>query len=387
MDLQEYRTFMEIDLKKLNNNFLQIRNIIPRHCKIMFVVKNDAYGHGSANLLSISDKWVDWYAVATFEEGLTLREAGTKKPILIFGPVPGSRLETAADANLAMSIYSMEQADYLERFFGSIGKHFSCHIKIDTGLHRTGISCNNDGIDKACTDIEHILRLPHVQVKGIYTHFACGESTNQADIDFTFMQFNTFKSLCDCLIQKGYDLGLKHCCSSGAAVIHPEFYIDMVRMGMLPLGQSFSDHSLKELNLHIVAKWKSHVIQIKQISAGESVGYDRVFTADAPIKIAIISVGYADGYRLAFSNKAQVLVNGQRASIVGKISMDFSAIDITTVEGVEVGTEVMLLGEDGDDAITTNYLAELSDSVCGDITGSISNRVKRIYLNADNCVE
>jgi len=200
-------------------------------------------------------------------------------------------------------------------------------------------------------------------------------------LDFTKLQFDRFVQACHKIREKGLYLGLRHCCSTGGALIHPEYQLDMVRLGMMPLGMSYSDESVSELDLKPAMKWVSYVAQIKEVSKNEPLSYGCTFYAPKNMRIAMVTCGYADGYRRVYSNKSQVLVNGKKIPVIGRVAMDYLMIDITDVESVSVGTEVILLGTDGFNTISAQELSEYGESVSGEVTCVISKRVPRIVSN------
>lgn len=370
-----YRTYVQIDLDSIVHNGGIIKCKFPNK-KIMSVLKADAYGHGIDGVVPAYETFTDWYAVATVEEGLRIR-LQSNKPILIFGPVPRGQIVTAAKNRLTLTVGSVDYAEKISTELNMAGISCECHLKIDTGLNRSGIRwrSNNDAMEK----IIYIYSISNLNFTGIYTHFACGEGQFDWEKDFTKLQFDRFMQACDKLTENQFNIGLRHCCSTGGSLVHPEYQLDMVRLGMMPLGMSYSDESVEELGLHHVIKWVSLIAQISDIECGEAVSYGCTFHAKKDMRIAMVTCGYADGYRRVYSNKSYVLTNGKCVPVIGRVAMDYLLIDITGIPDAQIGDEVILLGTDGINTISAQKLSGFGESVSGEVTCAISKRVPRIY--------
>ena len=361
-----YRTYVQIDLGNILHNGKIIKEKFP-HKKIMSVLKADAYGHGIDGVITAYETFTDWYAVATVEEGLKIRRQ-SEKPILVFGPVPDGLMIKAAENRLTLTIGSIEYAEELSARLCSENLNCECHLKIDTGLNRLGIPWRNG--NDAIEQIRRITALPCLEFTGTYTHFACGEGKEKWETEFTKMQF---------MERENIATGLKHCTSTGGSLVHPEYQLDMVRLGMMPMGMSYSDKSVEENGLKPALKWVSFIAQIKEIEAGEAVSYGCTFKAEKNMRIAMVTCGYADGYRRAYSNKTHVLINGKRVPVTGRIAMDYLMIDITDIPDAKIGNQVILLGSDGINTISAQELSAYGESVSGEVTATVSGRVPRIY--------
>ncbi|MBQ7037089.1 MAG: alanine racemase [Clostridia bacterium] len=370
-----YRTYAQIDLGSIVHNGKIIKDTF-KNKKIMSVLKADAYGHGIEGVVPAYETFTDWYAVATIEEGLQIR-LQSDKPILIFGPLPEGQIETAAKNDLTLTVGSVAYAEKVSAKLGEAGLRCDCHLKIDTGLNRSGIRWreNNDAIE----EIKYIYSLPNLNFTGTYTHFACGEGQLDWELEFTQLQFNRFINVLETLDENGFTIGLRHASSTGGSLVHTEYQLDMVRLGMMPLGMSYSDESVRELGLQPALKWASFISQISEIEEGEAVSYGCTFRAEKDMRIAMVTCGYADGYRRVYSNKSHVLVGGKRVRVLGRVAMDYLLIDVTDVPGAKIGDEVILLGFDGTNTISAQALSEFGESVSGEVTCVISKRVPRIY--------
>lgn len=371
---EQYRTFLSVDLKAIQCNGLIARKTFDGQ-QIMCVLKADAYGHGIEGVLPAYEHFADAYAVATVEEGLIVRK-GSKKPVLLFGPVPKDKIIPAAENNLTFTVGSIEYAKRLAAVLRTAGLKACCHLKVDTGLNRSGI-----GVDTSLEQLKELYDLQQLVFTGSYTHFACGEGTESWELTYTQQQFEKFQLFLNRLRDNNFPIGVCHCCSTGGALVHPEYRLDMVRLGMMPLGMSYSDESVRELGLKPVAKWISYIAQIKDVPKGDAISYGCTFQAEKDMKIALVTCGYADGYRRVYSNKTTILLNGRHVPVVGRVAMDYMLIDITDVPDIEIGDAVTLLGVDGDAFVSAQQLAQFGESVSGEVTCAISARVPRIYLD------
>ena len=373
------RTCACIRLDAIDHNYRVIGKTFADN-QIMTVLKGDAYGHGIRGILPVCDRYTDAYAVATAEEGLEIRKYGSRKPVLIFGPVPVVQMVEAAAAELTFTVGSLSYANTLQAQLRAAGLTAACHIKIDTGLNRTGIHWRENTRQEALAEIKQIHSLSCLQITGTYTHFACPESPDPEDAQFTQNQFERFRDACQAIAAQDLPTGLRHCCATGGALAHPDFRMDMVRLGMMIYGQCDTLAHQKQLGLQEALCWKSRVIQLEKVSAGESVSYGRTYRAEKDLLIGVVSCGYADGYRRSYQPFGTVIANGKIVPIAGRICMDYMLVDLTDVEDPAVGMEVVLLGTQEDANISAISLAEAACSVCGEVTGAISARVKRYYV-------
>lgn len=372
------RTLATVDLSAIEHNYACIKRRFPGKM-LLSVLKADAYGHGIRGIVPTCDPLTDWYACATAEEGITIRESGGTKPVLIFGAVPYPLMEAAARADLTFSVGSLPYAEELSGKMAALGLTASCHLKIDTGMNRSGIRFREGDEAAALETAEQIYALPGLEFTGIYTHMACPESPEADDIRFTDLQYRRFSAACEDLKEK-HPLGIRHVLSSGGSLARPEYALDMLRVGMLVYGQCDSLAHQKELELREALRWTAFVTQTEILKKGESVSYGRTFTAPRDMRIGIVSCGYADGYRRCYQQNGEVLVRGRRVPVLGRICMDFMIIDLSSVPDAEPGSEVVLLGTQGTERISAIEIAEKNASTCGEVTLAVSARVPRIYV-------
>lgn len=369
------RTAALVNLSAIRHNGAIAKKQFPEQ-KILSVLKADCYGHGISGVMEAYDTFSDYYAVATVEEGLLAR-AGTEKPILLFGPAPEAQMALAAQMELTFTVGSLDYARKLSSVLEEKGLTANCHMKIETGLNRSGIRWRGQ---EALETIRAIQALPCLQFTGTYTHFACGEGTEDWELDFTKQQFERFTEALEAMEKAGLTVGLRHCTSTGGSLVHPQYRMDMVRLGMMPMGMSFSDENVRQLGLIPAMTWVSWITQIEHLPAGEAVSYSCTFRAEKDMRIAMVSCGYADGYRRAYSNRSHVLVGGKKVRVLGRIAMDYMLIDITDVKA-SLGDPVILLGTDGVNTVSAQELSQFGESVSGEVTCVISPRVRRLYTD------
>lgn len=373
------RVKAEISLADIRHNYTVIRGHYGEDVKILSVLKADAYGHGISGIAKICDELTDYFAVATVEEAERIRHAGGVKPILLFGPAPEGRIEDAAKLGITFALSSLEYAETIHRILKQAGLKACAHLKIDTGMNRVGIRWR-DGLESgAMRAIERIYALDTLQITGIYTHLPVSDNDNEDDNAFTANQIRLFRAACDAITAAGYDVGIRHCSSTGGSIAHPDYVFDMVRLGMMVYGQCDTLEHSQAIGLRESLRWVTKVIQVETLKKGEYVSYGRTFRAEKDMVIGTLSCGYADGYRRCY-NKNEVLAGGKRIRILGRICMDFMIIDLTDVEQPHVGMEVVLLGTQGEEHISAIELAEKNESTCGEVTASINHRVPRIYV-------
>lgn len=359
--MESRRTFVSINVR----NYLDNLRFFQNHCapaKVMPVVKANAYGHGAVQLARAAERiGIDYFAVAFLEEALELRQHGIVSDILVFNYVEPDMLHIAAENNITITLYSWEQ---LWRYSKVVWRP-KCHVKIDTGMRRLGVQISE------AKDFLNAVRRAGFVVEGAYTHFAVADSLKEDDVKFTTEQVEAFNNL-------NLDVNIKHVCNSGAALSKVVNCFDYVRVGIASYGLQPSD-SVFSNELKPVLSWKSVVSHVKTIQPGDTVSYGRTFKAFMEMKIATIPVGYADGYWRHLSNKGFVLIHGEKCPIVGRVCMDQFMVDVSHVEDVKIGDEVVLIGRQGNNVITAEEIAKMVDTINYEVTCRISERVARKY--------
>ncbi len=378
MDFVYKRTWAQIDLNALRHNF----DIVKSQCKskLCCVIKADAYGHGAVAVATLYEELgADFLGVSNPAEALQLRENGVNLPILILGFSPPQMAKTLAEKNISQCVYSLEQALQFDTALKDCDKKLKIHIKVDTGMSRLGVYYHDVKRDaSAIKEIADISVLENLYSEGLFTHFATSDSAEEGE-EFVEKQMKLFMKLKSELIKKDIRFELYHAANSGALLDYKNTYLDMVRAGIVMYGLAPSDKMRNKLELKPSLSLKAIVSHVKPIYEGDRVSYGGVYTADKKEYLATIPTGYADGYGLMLcKNGVEVLINGKRYPIVGRICMDqmMALVD----DSVKAGDIVTLMGKDGDEEISAKELADLRDTINYEIICNISARVPRVYV-------
>lgn len=366
------RAYLEIDLNNLEHNVKVLKRAMPQKCELMAVVKAEAYGHGLYEIATHLNKiGVKAFAVATIDEGIKLRQYGVLGEILILGYTAPARAKELRKYDLTQTLIDYKYALLLDKQ----GYDVMTHIKVDTGMHRLGFDAKD--IEK----ISAVFSMKHIKVSGIYTHLCAADSVDEKDIFFTNVQIESFYNLLNQLKEKGITIPKIHIQSSYGLLNYPELKCDYIRVGVALYGvlSSTNDKTKLELDLRPVLSLKAKVVLIRKIKQGESVGYSRAFTATRDSLIAILPIGYADGYPRNLScGKSYVLINGHQAPVVGKICMDQLAVDVTDIPNVKTGSIATLIGKDGKEEITAPMVAESAESITNELLSRMGHRLNII---------
>ena len=369
-----HRSWIEVDLSALGRNVRRFCDLVADGIEVMPCVKADAYGHGAiatsrAAVMAGASRLV----VATSQEGEELRAAGIEVPIHILGASLPEEVPRAIEENLTLSIHETEIARLVSLAAVKHQRQVPVHLKIDTGMGRLGIL--PEDVVAAAREIAH---LPGLQLTGAFMHFA-----DAGDEAYSVAQLARFKDACDALEGDGLQLPLCHAANSAAAVLYPDSHFQMIRPGAGIYGYHCPGWLQKRFPVEAVLSWRCVVVQLKDYPPGKSLGYNRTFTTRRPTRVAVLPVGYGDGYLRSFSNRADVLIHGERAPVVGMISMDYAMVDVTDLSGVEVGSHVTLIGQDGEGQISVEELAEHADTIPYCITTGLGRRPGRCYIQDD----
>ena len=364
----------EIDLRAIANNITEFQNIIKPDCQLMVVVKADAYGHGAVPVAEEALKnGANRLGVATVQEGRELRLAGISAPIQILSQAPVFASKEIVENDLIPTVCIPEEVSSLASEAEKAKKKVKVHVKVDTGMNRIGLFP-----DQVLPFLKHFEEFPSLEIEGISTHFALA---NQPQDDSTKNQFAKFTDLVDQLEQEGINIALKHAANSAACIFFPDTHLDMVRIGISLYGLHPSSESKGKISLEPALSLKAKVVYLKTIEKGEGVSYGLTYKAPSAVQVATLPLGYADGYTRLLSNKSEVLVEGSRASAIGNICMDQFMVNVTDISGVDVGTDVILIGRQNGGEISVDELAEILGTINYEITCMISKRVPRIYLD------
>ncbi len=368
-----HRSWVEVDLSAIAENARHFAQHISSDVGMMPEVKADAYGHGAiAVSRTLLDNGCRRLAVATVLEGEELRVSGIMAPIHILGASLPEEIEPALRNDLTLSLHDMGLAELISAEALNQNKTARVHLKIDTGMGRLGVLPEN-----VLAAAQKIIELPCLSLEGIFMHFA-----DASDESYSHSQLERFNKAISNLEEAGIDVPVKHAASSIGAILYPEAHFNLIRPGAGIYGFHSPGWVNSEFPVAPAMSWYCVVIQVKDYPAGLSLGYNRTFTTRRPTRIAVLPVGYADGYLIAFSNKAEVLINGKRAPVVGMISMDYAMVDVTEMTDVTVGTKVTLVGKDGDNRITVEELAAHANTIPYIITTCLGRRPGRCYIQS-----
>ena len=365
-------TIAEINLDHILHNVNVLKSHIPDGTKFLAVIKANAYGHGLVDTALHLEDHVDYFGVAITEEGIRLREAGIRKPILILGATLPDEFPSVVAYDLHPAVAQKESLSALNTEAARQGKICGFHFKIDTGMNRIGFIDLKDFRDA----LDLLPSLSSLKFVGMFTHFAVSEIS---DPSFTDCQHERFELFIHEAHKRGFN-PIIHAANSGAIFYHPSLHYDMVRGGISLYGYSPRGSSDIVDELSPALTWKTHVSFVKEIHPGDSVSYGRKYIADSVRRIATLPVGYGDGYKRCLSGKAFVLINGKRAPLIGTICMDQMMCDITDAGDVSVGDEVVLLGRQGNGYISADELADLASTISYEILLSINSRVPRVFI-------
>lgn len=377
MDKTYQRVCAYVDLDALLYNVEQMKQNISTATKMVGVIKTDGYGHGAVQLAKTLEE-VDYfwgYAVATPEEAMELRKNGIRKPILILGYTFPYAYEWFAENEIRPAVFTDEMLYDLSKVAEKQGKTIKVHVKVDTGMSRIGIKPNEDGL----AFVERALHTPGLMVEGLFTHFARADEYDKKYAEKQFKLFTNFaKEIEDKL---HYKVPFVHCSNSAGIVELSYANLDLVRAGITLYGLWPSNEVAQDIvDLKPLLTLKSHVAYVKEIEEGTQVSYGGTYVADSKRKVATIPVGYGDGYPRGLSNKGYVLIKGQKAPILGRVCMDQFMVDVTEFDDVKVGDEVTLIGNDGEESISMEFLGDVSGRFNYELACDLGRRIPRVYV-------
>lgn len=376
------RVFAEINIDFVEENYKNMKAFIGKDKKIMIVIKADAYGHGALPIaMELKKVGMDSIGVATIDEAIELRKQIEDTPILILGHTPKEEFERLISYDITQTIYKYSMAEDLSKVAKRLGKQGKIHVKINTGLMRLGFYPDEASLE----DIVRIHELPNISMDGLFTHFAQSDSE---DPSFTEKQIRIFEDFIERLKQRGISAPTVHASNSAGYMNFEKAHYNMVRAGISLYGlyPSLSTEKCK-LKLKPVLSLKSKVIFLKEVEEGVPISYGGTYVTGVPSKIATISVGYGDGYPRSLSSKGRVLIRGEYAPIVGSVCMDYFMVDVTNIEDVCEGDEVVLIGRQGQNEITVDEIAKIDGTINYEIVCRLGKRIPRIYYKNGAAIE
>lgn len=375
MSGRELLRWAEIDLGAIASNVAQLRSKLSPGTRLAAVVKANAYGHGAVEVgRAAVDAGSDWLCVATIGEGVELRQAGIAVPVLNMGPTRGEDGRTAATWDISCCVYDREGVELLATAAAAEGRTVALHLKLDTGMSRLGAP-PGEGLELA----RLIDRTPGLSLQALWTHLAEADDPSSPR---TAQQLAGFLAEVDRLRRAGIEPSMLHCANSAAALLSPAAHLDMVRCGLPLYGYLSTQVPVADLALRPVMTWKSRVVAVRRLAAGDRIGYGGTFTVSRPTISATIALGYADGYSRRLSNRGRVLLGGSSVPVIGRVSMDFTTIDITDVNSASLGDEVVVLGAQAGASIGADELAGLLDTIAWEVLATVGPRVTRVFIPA-----
>lgn len=372
-------TIAEINLDALRYNLNQLRGLTGGKAEILAVVKANAYGHGAPEIArELESAGARIFGVATTEEGIELRLSGTTSPILVLGGTYPQEMGRILANRLTPVIYDLEIARAFQARAAKEKRRLSVHLKIDTGMNRLGIPW------RQWTSALKVLEgLKNLKVEGLLSHFSVAEGEGPDDRAFTDKQLARFTKCLDLARQRGIKAGLVHLANSAAATLRQPARFNLVRPGLMLYGYHPSPNLGRLISLKPVLRWKTAILSLKPVPAGDMISYGRTYQCRRETLIAVLPVGYADGYNRRLSNRGEVIIRGKRAKVRGIVCMDLTMADVSKIAGVQVGDEVVLLGRQGSEEITAVEMAGWIESIPYEVLCSIGKRVPRVYHRSE----
>ncbi len=380
MDVREWefqRGYVEVNLDHILANLKSMKEHITEHTNILAVIKTDGYGHGGKAIAkAIEDiDYLFGFAVATAEEAFELREVGITKPILVLSYTFPYAYQSFVKQDIRVTVFREDTLEQLNQIGEQLGKKAKVHIKVDTGMGRIGIRPDDTG----AAFVRKALAMPWLEVEGIYTHFACADEADKTSVNTQIACYSAFVERIETENQK--KIPIHHCSNSAGIIDLPQANMDLVRAGITLYGLKPSDEVdsnrvplLPALSLH------SHIVYIKTLKEGESVSYGSRFVATKETRVATIPLGYGDGYPRSLSSKGYVLIHGKKAPILGRICMDQFMVDVSEIPDAVEGELVTLIGRNGDEVITADWLGELSGRFNYELVCDLNQRLPRVYI-------
>lgn len=380
------RTWAEISLDNLNHNYHALREKLPGGTRFLGVVKADAYGHGAVPVSRyLVELGAEYLAVSNIEEAIQLRRGGIRGPILILGYTPPELADSLVAYGLRQEVHSLEYARQLQARLSGSKRRLRVHIKLDTGMSRLGFFAYDH--PKTVDELRAVAEMNELQIEGIFMHFPVADSLSADDEAFCRTQYARFTAMLDALKAVGVEPELRHCCNSGASILYPQYAMDMVRPGIATYGILPSEELRGRIDLRPVMQLRSTIFQIRDYAPDITVSYGRTYRTEAPTRVAVVGIGYADGLPRSFSNRISFLLHGKRVPQIGRICMDMCMVDVSSVPEARVDDIVTVFGEDNGASIGVDAMAAELGTIPYELLCGINKRIPRIYLDGENETE
>lgn len=375
-------TWVEISLDAIRHNVAAFRRALPEGIRLMAVIKANAYGHGAVEIARAAERCgIDYLGVAFLDEALQLREAGIRAPLFVLGYTPPRGLDLAAEYDIAIGLYDDKVLEAIADGANRRSKPLKVHIKIDSGMGRLGLA----DAGEAVRFIERALETPGLAVEGLYTHYAKADETDKS---YTETQYRKFADIAEHFRRRGISFPCLHAGNSATGIDTPAWTFNMLRLGISLYGLYPSPEVNRErVSLRPVMAYKTKIIHLKELPPGSGISYGAIYKTSGTERIATLPVGYADGYSRLLTGKAEVLIRGQRAPVVGRICMDQCMVDVTHIPDAVVGDEAVLFGRQHDAEISADEVASWLGTINYEVTCMVDHRVPRIYVRDNGVVE
>ena len=369
----------EIDLAAVAHNVRSLKALLGGQCRLMAVVKADGYGHGLGRVAATAlANGASALGVAKVEEGIRLRQLGIDGPILVLGYAPASLAREIIAHNLIQTVWSVAEARSFSRAAAAAGTVIPVHFKVDTGMGRLGVSVAAGDMDEAVRQALAVNQLPGIALQGVYTHLA---TADEPDKTYAGAQLALFSRLVDCLRSAGLTGLTRHAANSAAVIDLPDAHLDMVRTGIAIYGlYPSATVDRQRVSLHPAMALKTRIIQLKQVPAGTKVSYGATYTTPRATTLAVVPMGYADGYNRLLSSRGYMLAGGRRAPVVGRVCMDLTVLDVGGIAGLQVEDEVVVFGRQKDQRITVEEIATALNTINYEVVTAMTDRVPRVYV-------
>lgn len=381
MDVREWefqRGYVEVNLDDIVENLQNMKDNIDAGTKILAVIKTDGYGHGGVAIAKAVENldYLYGFAVATAEEAFELRDEGIQKPILVLSYTFPYAYERFIQQQVRVTVFRPDSLEQLNELALKAGKKALVHIKVDTGMGRIGICPDESGIDF----VKKAFGMPGIEVEGIYTHFACADEADKTSVNRQIEIYKNFVSEVE--KQTGKKIQLKHCSNSAGIIDLPMANMDLVRAGITLYGlKPSAEVDSNRISLKPALSLHSHVVYVKTLKPGQTVSYGSHFVAKKDTKVATVPLGYGDGYPRSLSDgRGYVLIHGQKAPILGRVCMDQFMVDVSEIPEVSEGDKVTLIGGDGKECITADFLGDLSGRFNYELVCDLNQRLPRVYI-------
>lgn len=372
------RTWADISLDNLEYNYRSIRAHLPSATRFLGVMKADAYGHGAVPVSrALADLGAEYLAVSNLEEAVQIRRGEVRLPILILGYTPPEYAANMIFLDITQEVHSLAYAQELNEALAGTNYILNVHLKLDTGMTRIGFFAYDN--DRTLDELKQAAALPHLHIEGVFMHFCVADSRAEEDVSFTKLQYKRFMDMLSAMEGAGIRPEIRHCCNSGAAILYPEFALDMVRPGIITYGNAPSEELEGAISLRPMMSLHSMIAQVRTVPAGTDISYGRLYKTVHDTRVAVLPIGYADGLSRLLTGKASFYLQGKLVPVIGRICMDMCMLDVSEVPDAKPGDIVTIFGYDDDGTLVPcERLAAAQGTINYELLCQISKRIPRI---------